>query len=154
MATYEELLDEAHNHNIEVYEMPMLPRNRGLYSDGIVWVNKFTPYTVGKACILAEELGHYHTSTGDILDQSDLRHRKQELRARQWAYGRLIPLSDIVQAYKAKAQGRHEIAEYLGVTEEFLQHSIDRYTEKHGLLLMVDDSHAICFDPLGVIELF
>lgn len=102
MATYEELLDEAHNHNIEVYEMPMLPRNRGLYSDGIVWVNKFTPYTVGKACILAEELGHYHTSTGDILDQSDLRHRKQELRARQWLMADLSPYLILYRPTKLK----------------------------------------------------
>ncbi|WP_342419220.1 ImmA/IrrE family metallo-endopeptidase [Paenibacillus sp. FSL H8-0168] len=154
MATYENLLEEAHKHSIEVYEMPMLPRNKGLYSDGIVWVNKYTPTTVGKACTLAEEIGHHYTSTGNILDQKDIRNRKQELRARQWAYQCMIPLNRIVQAHYARISGRYDLAEYLGVTEAFLQAAIDRYTEKYGLSVKADDRHIVVFDPLGVIELF
>jgi len=122
--------------------------------DKVIWINKSTPSTVGKAGILAEELGHYHTSSGNILDQSDIRNRKQELRARQWGYHKLIPLSAIVQAHKAMVKGRHEIAEFLGVTEEFLQAAIDRYTEKYGLWAKADDRHMVCFDPLGVLEIF
>lgn len=143
MATYENLLDEAQKHNIEVYEMPMLPRNKGLYADGIVWVNKYTLTTVDKACTLAEEIGHYHTSTGDILDQQDIRNRKQELRARQWAYHCMIPLNRIVEAHHARISGRYDLAEYLGVTEEFLQAAIDRYTEKYGISVKADDHHVI-----------
>lgn len=154
MATYENLLAEAHKYSIDVYEMPMLPRNKGLYADEVVWVNKYTPTTVGKACILAEELGHYHTSAGDILDQHDVRNRKQELRARQWAYQCMIPLDRIVQAHQARISGRYDLAEYLGVTEEFLQSAIDRYRDKYGLFATYNEKYIICFDPLGVIELF
>ncbi|MEK3788786.1 ImmA/IrrE family metallo-endopeptidase [Paenibacillus sp. FSL K6-1230] len=154
MSTYENLLDEAHKQSIEVYEMPMLHRNKGLYSDGIIWVNKYTSDTVCKACILAEELGHHHTSSGDILDQRDVRNRKQELRARQWAYQCMIPLDRIVQAHYARISGRYDLAEYLGVTEEFLQAAINRYTEKYGQSVRADERHIILFDPLGVFELF
>ncbi|MGG4216324.1 ImmA/IrrE family metallo-endopeptidase [Paenibacillus sp. FSL L8-0638] len=153
MATYEVLLNEAHKHSIEVYEMPMLPGNKGLYADGIVWVNKYVPTTVGKACILAEEIGHYHTSAGNILNLKDIRNRKQELRARQWAYQCMIPLDRIVQAHHARISGRYDLAEYLGVTEEFLQAAIDRFTEKYGLSVKADDRHVIVFDPLGVLEI-
>lgn len=129
--------------------MPM--RNKGLYSDGVIWINKGIPTTAEKYSILAEELGHYHTSSGNILDQRDMRNRKQELRARQWAYERLVPLSSIVQAHKAKVRGRFEIAEYLGVTEEFLQASIDRYRDKYGILTSIDN-YIIFLDPLRVVE--
>jgi hypothetical protein len=152
MATYERLLGDAYKHKIDVYEMPMLPRTKGLYADGVVWVNKFTPTTVAKACILAEELGHHHTSVGNILDQSDVRHRKQELLARQWAYRCMIPLDRIIQAHHAQITGRYDLAEYLGVTEDFLQSAIDRYTDKYGKSVRADSRHIILFDPLGVIE--
>lgn len=149
MNQYEELLHEAFSFKVSVYEMPM--RNKGLYSDEVIWINKGIPTTAEKYSILAEELGHYHTSSGNILDQRDVRNRKQELRARQWAYERLVPLSSIVQAHKAKVRGRFEIAEYLGVTEEFLQASIDRYRDKYGTLTSIDN-YIIFLDPLHVIE--
>lgn len=154
MLTYDDLLEEARQQGIQVYEMPMLPRNKGLYMDGVVWVNKYTRTTVKKACILAEEIGHHNTSAGEILDQSKIDSRRQELRARQWAYEKLIPLPAIINAYKARVKGRHEIAEFLGVTAEFLQASIDRYTEKYGLWVKVNEQYTVCFDPLGVLETF
>ncbi len=104
--------------------------------------------------MLAEELGHYHTSSGDILDQRDSMNRKQELRARRWAYERLIPLDRLVDAYKARVKGRFELAEYLGVTEPFLQSAIDRYRDKYGVFTMLDDRYIIYFEPLGVAEIF
>ncbi|SCW41121.1 protein of unknown function [Paenibacillus tianmuensis] len=152
--TYESLLNEAAQHGIDIYEMPMTPRNKGLYSDKVIWINKYTPTKVEKACILAEELGHFHTSSGNILDLTDIRNRKQELRARQWAYYKLIPLSRIVDAYKDYVKGRYEIADYLDVTEEFLQAAMDQYRDRYGLCTILDGRYIIYFDPLGVAELF
>ena len=87
-----------------------------------------------KICILAEELGHYHTTSGDILDQSDVMNRKQELRARMWAYDKLIGLNGIVDAYKAGCQNITEAAEYLDVTEEFFFCAVNAYKKKYGKL--------------------
>ena len=53
-----------------------------------------------KACVAAEELGHHLTSTGNILDQSDVGSRKQELRARLHAYNNMIGLIGIITAYE------------------------------------------------------
>lgn len=145
------LQTEAQANGIEVFEMPFKGKIKGLYKDGTIAINKFLKDRVEKACILAEELGHHHTSVGNILDQTDIRNRKQELRARQWAYERLIPLSAIVQAYYAKVNGRYEIAEYLGVTEEFLQAAVDRYRDKFGLFATYEN-FIIFLDPLHVIE--
>jgi hypothetical protein len=150
---YEALLREAHKHGIYVIEKRMPPRIKGLYADRVIFLNK-EQSIISKACVIAEEIAHYHTSVGDILDQSDIRNRKQELRARQWAYQCMIPLDRIVQAHHSRISGRYDLADYLGVTEEFLQAAIDRYTAKYGLSVWADDHHIVLFDPLGVIELF
>lgn len=152
--SYEALSNEAHSTGIDIIEKHLRGRNKGFYGDGVILLDKRVSTITEKACILAEELGHYHTSVGVILDQTDIRNRKQELRARQWAYEELVPLSAIVQAHKARLKGRHEIANFLNVTEEFLQAAIDRYRDKYGLLVSYQDRYYIRLDPLGVIEIF
>jgi len=150
---YDELVQEAVQHGIDIDEKPLTPTIKGLYADSNIWINRSIPTAAEKACILAEELGHYHTSAGDIIDQTDVRNRKQERRARIWAYEKLVPLSKIVQAHYARVSNRHELAEYLGVTEDFLLNAIDRYREKYGPYMIVD-KHIIYFDPLGVAKMF
>lgn len=150
---YEKLLMEAQQLGIDTYEKPMSFRIKGLYSNNVIWINKNISSSTEKACILAEELGHYHTSTGDILDQSHIVNRKQELRARSWAYEKLVPLPEIIQAQKAGIRNRHQFSEYLGVSEAFLENALIRYKEKHGLFVAFDN-YIIYFEPLGVLELF
>lgn len=148
--TYEKLLKEAAHRGIDIYEEPMKPKIKGLYCDNIIWINRFTPTLKEKACILAEELGHYYTSAGNILDQTKTENRKQERCARAWAYKRLIPLSSIVQAYQEGIRNRYEFAEYLDVTEEFLDDALKWYQEKFGLYVPFGD-YTIYFDPLRVL---
>lgn len=154
MLLYEELLDEAYiQHNIHTYEKPLSSRTKGLYSDKIIWINKLIPTYTEKGCVMAEELGHHHTSVGDILDQRHVVSRRQELRARQWGHGRAIPLCRFVEAHKAKVSGRNDLAAYLGVTEEFLQETVDRYRDKYGLYKRFDDKFIVGFDPVEVLEI-
>ncbi len=106
-----------------------------------------------KKCILAEELGHYYTGTGDILDQTSLSNRKQELRGRVYAYNRLIGLLGIVRAYQHRCQNFSEMAEYLGVTEEFLADALRYYKGKYGRCAKIDN-YVIFFEPsLAVLEI-
>lgn len=150
---YEALLKVAEQQGICTFEKLMPQGIKGLYADKIIWINKRLSSTE-RTSILAEELGHYFTSDGNILDQTDIRNRKQELRARQWAYHCMLPLDRIVQAHHDRISGRYDLADYLGVTEEFLQAAINRFTAKHGLSIKADDRHIIVFNPLGVIEVF
>src|SRR5690625_2194432 len=94
---YETLLKEAEQQGIYIYAKSLKPRTKGLQSGNIVWLNK-NMTKVEKTCTLAEEVAHYHTSVRDILDQSKLTNRKQELLARSKAYEYLVPLSKVVQA--------------------------------------------------------
>ncbi|GIO05357.1 hypothetical protein J31TS6_13850 [Brevibacillus reuszeri] len=50
-------------------------------------------------------------------------------------------------------KNRFELADYLGVTEDFLDAAINRYIEKYGTHVTVGLSTVI-FEPLGVLELF
>lgn len=150
---YETLLDEAEEQGIFTYEDILKPRIKGLYGDNVICINKTIETNTEKACVLAEEIGHYHTSTGDILDQSKLANKKQEKRARNWAYKRLVPLPGIVEAYKVGVGNRYELADYLGVTELFIDEAIDRYKEEFGLFTTIGD-YTIYFGPLGVLKRF
>ncbi|WP_312116595.1 ImmA/IrrE family metallo-endopeptidase [Brevibacillus reuszeri] len=151
--TYEELLKEAVQHGLDIYEMPLNTRIKGLYSDNIICINKLISTNTEKTCILAEELGHHFKTDGNILDQSKIENRQQENRARSWAYEKLVPLSAFVQAHKQGIRNRYELADHLGVTEEFLESSIKRYIHKYGTYVTVGTC-TITFEPLGVLELF
>lgn len=148
---YEQLMNEALQNKLEVYEEKMSSRLKGLYADNIIWINKHLPTRVEKACVLAEELGHHYTTAGDILDQNNIENCKQELKARAWAYERLVPLSKIIQAHYLHITNRYELADFLNVTEEFLEYALDRYKDKYGLFLKLDN-FTIYFDPLYVLE--
>jgi len=118
---------------------------KGLYVGENIAIEK-TLTQLEKACILAEELGHYHTTTGNILDQTKTENRKQELKARLWAYNKQIGLLGIVKAYQYGCRNRHEVAEYLEVTEEFLVNALKAYRSKYGVYTTVDN-YIVYFEP-------
>ena len=149
--TYEELLMEADTNNLAVKEKP-LPISKGRIKGNRIAIRKDLT-EAEKACVLAEELGHHYTATGDILDQSTVENRKQEMRGRIWAYNNQVGLRGIVDAYLHHCQNLSESAEYLGVTEEFLNDSISYYKNKYGVFATVDN-YTIIFEPsIAVMEL-
>ena len=78
---YEDLLIEADMSNLIVKEKPLI-NNDGLISGNRIAIRKNIATTTEKACVLAEELGHHYTTTGNILDQQNVVNAKQELHAR------------------------------------------------------------------------
>lgn len=150
---YDNLLDEADKENIYVIENAKFQsKASGLINNDVIGINKNVRSSAQRSCILAEELGHYHTSSGNILDQSSVSNRKQELHARAWAYNRLIGLYGIINAYRSGCRNGYEIAEHLNITEEFLNEALQYYRNKYGLCTTVDN-YVIYFEPaLGIFE--
>ncbi|RGT72254.1 ImmA/IrrE family metallo-endopeptidase [Ruminococcus sp. AF18-22] len=147
---YESLLSIADTEGLAIKERPFRTYDGRIKGNNIYLRKGMT--TTQKTCVLAEELGHHHTSVGNIIDMSDTANRKQERQARMWAYNRLIGLCGIIKAYKAGCQNRYEIAEYLEVTEECLQECIECYRDKYGVYTAVDN-YVIYFLPnLAVME--
>ena len=150
---YDNLLDEADKENIYVIENAKFQsKASGLINNDVIGINKNVRSSAQRSCILAEELGHYHTSSGNILDQSSVTNRKQERHARAWAYNRLIGLYGIINAYRSGCRNGYEIAEHLNITEEFLAESLQYYRNKYGLCTTIDN-YVIYFEPsLGIFE--
>ena len=155
MTEYEKLLNNAEQNNVTVIEDYTFKSDRikGLYCNSTVALNKDLETETEKKCVLAEELGHHYTAVGNILDQSSATNRKQEMRGRIIAYNRLVGLRGIIDAYNHHCQGLSETAEYLGVTEEFLNDTLRYYKDKHGTYTIIDN-YAIIFEPaIAVLEL-
>lgn len=128
-----------------------IPSNKmkGLYFDNTIIYDRSLCTSAEKACVLAEELGHYETSAGDILDYSTVNSKKQERKARLWAADRLISFEDFIEASRQGIRNRYELAEFLNVTEEFLQESIQMWKEKYGNYISFG-GYFITLEPLGI----
>lgn len=151
MTTYTDLLIEADKQHLITKEKPLMA-NCGRIKGNRIAIKHDLDETE-KKCTLAEELGHYHTTVGDIIDQSSDANRKQELRARLWSYNKLIGLHGIISCYRAGCQTAYDMAEHLGVTEEFLQEALQCYRSKYGIYTRFDN-YVIFFEPtLSVLEL-
>lgn len=150
--TYEELLIEADKEGLVTKEKPLFTNEGRIKGNRIAIKRDLT--TIQKGCALSEELGHYHTSSGDIIDLSDIRNCKQEFKARLWAYDKQIGLIGLIKAYEHGCSHRNETAEYLDVTEEFLEEAIECYKGKYGIRAIIDN-YVIQFEPaLGIAKLF
>jgi hypothetical protein len=148
---YEQLLTAADQEGLLVKEQPLTGHD-GLIRGRRIAIRKDIETQAEKSCVLAEEIGHYRTSSGNILDQSKVENRKQEYRARLYGYNLKIGLIGLIRAYEARCRNRYEMAEYLDVTEEYLEEAIDCYKTKYGLYASVDN-YIIYFEPFAVIHM-
>lgn len=149
--TYDQLEQLADDEGIEIIEFLFKSSNKGMYSDNVIAINKNIKTRVEKKCILAEELGHHYTTSGNIIDLKNICNSKQELTARKWSYEKLVPLESIIQASFECCTSLYELAEYLDVTEEFLREVLTYYESKYGLYTEVDN-YCIYFSPLTVCK--
>ena len=141
---YDTLLDEANAEGISVKERPFKTYDGRLKGKDIYLRKDMN--TTEKTCVLAEEMGHHYTTVGNILDMESIQNRKQERQARLHGYNRLIGLAGLIEAYEHGCQNRYEIAEFLEVTDEFLEDCINCYQDKYGIGTTVDNYY-IAFIP-------
>ncbi len=152
MNAYEYLEDKAFGDGIDIVNKKFNSRRiKGLYCDGTVALNSKIETSTERACVLAEELGHHHTSVGVIMDLSVAQNRKQERQARLWAYNNRIGLYGLIRAYEQGCTSRYEVAEFLNVTEEFLEEAINTYRDKYGVYATVDN-YLVYFIPQLVVS--
>lgn len=145
---FEALLDDADAEGLTIKERPFRTYD-GRIKGKNIYLRKGMSESE-KKCVLAEELGHHYTSVGNILDMTDISNRKQERQARLWSYNKLIGLRRLIEAYEHGFHDRYELAEYLEVTDEYLQDCIDCYREKYGVCTTVDDYYIMFIPNLQV----
>lgn len=149
--TYNELLIEAENIGIEVFENQNIGRLKGICINNTISLSKNIKNIKEKKCIIAEEIGHYKTTYGNILNQNDLQNVKEENKGKAWAYKKLVGFDNLIKAYKEGIKNRYELSIFLEVTEKFLLNAITYYKNKYGFYYEYN-SYLIYFDPLGVVE--
>ena len=153
MNKFEKLEDVAYQDDVDVLNYRFESNNiKGLYCDGVIAIREDMTIPE-KTCALAEELGHHETSVGNILDMTSAVNRKQERQARLWAYNKQIGLIGLVRAFEHGCRTRFEIAEYLEVTEEFLEECIECYRNKYGICKRVDNYVVYFIPQLSVMKL-
>ncbi|MDB1812278.1 ImmA/IrrE family metallo-endopeptidase [Coprococcus comes] len=153
MNKFEKLEDVAYQDDVDVLNYRFESNNiKGLYCDGVIAIREDMTIPE-KTCALAEELGHHETSVGNIIDMTSAANRKQERQARLWAYNKQIGLIRLVRAFEHGCQNRFEIAEYLEVTEEFLEECIECYRNKYGICKQVDNYVVYFIPQLSVMKL-
>lgn len=152
MNKYENLLAEADGLGLITKEKPLSASDGRIVGNRIA-IRQSIKTSTEKACVLSEELGHHYTSIGDIIDLDCPQNRKQERQARLWAYNKQIGLYGLIKAYEYGCQNRHEISEYLEVTEEFLLEAIDCYRNKYGVGQIVDNYYIMFIPNLQILKI-
>ena len=115
-------------------------------------IRKNIPTLAKKADVLAEEMGHYHTGVGRIINSNNTHSRKQEHSARLWSYNKRIGLIGIIQAYHHGCRNRFEVADFLNVSEDTLTEALEYYRQIYGTYVAIDN-YVIMFEPyLAVYE--
>lgn len=150
--TYEELLETADTEGLIVKEKLLSGSNGRIYKNRIA-IRSDIQTTAEKSCALAEEIGHYKTTYGDITRLDSISNEKQEYRARLYGYNLQVGLIGIIKCYEHGCRNLHEMADLLNVTEEYLNRVISVYRQKYGMYTTLDN-YIIYFEPcLGVMKL-
>ena len=94
---YEQLQNEACEDGIDVIDYRFdNKRIKGLYCNGTIAIRKDIATSAEKACVLAEELGHYYMDATYPASTTDkILIEKQEYRAKKWSYYALIPFEKL-----------------------------------------------------------
>ena len=134
MTTYEHLEQAAHDQHIIllIYPLPV----DGLYFATpdffTITLSASLETTCARCSVLAEELGHHHTQPPDLFAVSKAVQDKYERLAAQWAVRELMPLPRLIDAWNAGIRDSWELAEYLSVTEPFIQKAVNLLEEQYG----------------------
>lgn len=130
-----------------------LPQRRlkGLYSNNTILMNTSIANDTEYKCVLAEELGHYYTSNGNILDYQTTESQRQEDRAHRWAFETILPIENFIDAFEHGCRNKYETASFLEVTENFLEKAVEHYKLKYGTYATFED-YIVYLEPLGVMK--
>jgi len=159
MNKLEQLVDEANNLDIDTLTADLPANISGIYycngvDKPLIALNKTLPTLSEQMCVLAEEIGHFYTSYGNLLTDpktDNIVIEKQETKSRRWAVKKLVPFEKIIAAFEHGCRNFYEYAEYIGTTENFLREAFNNYRAMYGRY-NVYGNYIIFFDPPGVYK--
>ena len=146
MNRLEKMMDDYSGLNFN-FKRDMHNKHGAFIIDTDIYINKNNSYEniIGH---IAEELGHYETSVGDLSILDTIEKKQQEKRARQYGYRYLVSLDELITCYKLGLTEYWEIAEFLEITPKYLWSSINYYKDAHGLIF----DHKGCRFVFGIAD--
>lgn len=155
LSLYESLEQHAADRMIRLYTAQLPDPIKGLYFSHddfhAITLSSALDTSPERVTVLAEELGHYHTTPINLFTAPAPLASLYERRAAAWAANALMPLHSIVTAWRAGVRSRWELAEHLGVTEEFAVRALELHRARCGLSTHCDGC-LITFDLLHIVE--
>lgn len=151
MDEYEELLEQISQ------ELPVIEGDisstgyAALYRNGKIYIDNHSS-SLEKKVNLVEEYGHHKKTVGNIIDYKKSESWKEELKARAFAIETLIPVERLIDCSISGYTCKHDCAEFLGVTVEFLEDVLYYYSSKHGPIHLYNGT-VINFREDGIIIL-
>lgn len=132
---------------------PLMPDGqKGLINDKIVYLNP-RQSKAELTSTLSEELGHYLTSSGNIIDQDTVEKRKQEKKARDVGATLVVSPDDIVKCFENDYMTPEACADFLGITLETFDNAVNYYRRKDGAYLS-KKGDIVLFNTNGTISVF
>ncbi|WP_072991530.1 ImmA/IrrE family metallo-endopeptidase [Clostridium cavendishii] len=158
MTRYEKLLIEAEKQTVIVLELDLGTNKKcGKYisnkEKNIIIINS-NMTEIDKYEVLAEELGHHHTTFGHITNQKDIRNKKLELIARKDSFKILVEPNDVVEAMRYGVTTIYEMAEYLNITIDTLLNILNEWKKQYGMGIFVGNYYLQLEPSFGIIRDF
>lgn len=150
----EELMAAYSNINY-IFDEKMPDGQSGLYVDNYVYLNprQSPQQLVGT---VAEEIGHYLTTIGNIIDQDTNLKRKQERQARDIGASLVVSPSDIIDCYENGCKTIDDCVIHLGVTNQVFEDAISYYARRFNGI-KTENGYTIFFrenGTIGVLKIF
>ncbi|MDZ5712279.1 ImmA/IrrE family metallo-endopeptidase [Jeotgalibacillus haloalkalitolerans] len=123
----------------------------GIIVDNFITINK-NRSLYEKHFILAEEIGHYLTTAGDITKLNSVPKVKAEVVARRWGYEKIISLDDLVSCFEKNHLTAEDVAHDFEIELDALKIILDHYFDKYGPSVK-HKGYIINFDPFIAINL-
>lgn len=127
MDRIEKLMDEYPN--IKYVLTKKMPQSlAGIVVQNTIYLN--TNQSAQKLYVtLSEELGHWNTSSNqDITDYK--KHSKEEIKAREWGYQKVIPLSDFIKFRNEEVVMDYYISDELDLPIGVVREAFEMYQRK------------------------
>ncbi|MGJ0738307.1 ImmA/IrrE family metallo-endopeptidase [Enterococcus casseliflavus] len=151
MQVYEELMLKFPDLNYKFD--PLMPiHQKGMIHGSIVYLNPQQNYEELNSTV-AEEIGHYLTGSGNIIEQDTPEKRKQEQKARDTGATILVTPGDILDCFESGCVSVWECAEHLDITEKTFKAAIKYYARKYDGI-KTENKYTILFNLNGTVSVF
>jgi hypothetical protein len=121
----------------------------GIYYDDNIRLNANNDYYKNVA-VLAEEIGHYYTSSGHITNYRDINNMRQEIRARRVGIKLVLPLENLIDCYEKGHWGDlYAMCLHLEIDRSYFEEAIEDYKRQFGSYVKYD-GYLIEFEPLKI----